>query len=74
MQSQVDGDSLVEAVGQFEQASGGRNPERLSPELAAVFELNRRGDRVPQTDARGSDFASLVGEVGHNDFNYLTQP
>ena len=61
----MDDDSFIQAVGQFEQAPGGRNPQGFGPELAPVFELNRGRDRLPKTDARGTDFSSGVGEVGH---------
>ena len=73
MHSQADGDSLVEAGGQFEQPSSNRNPEHLGPELASIFELNRRGSGSPQVNARGADFSSGVGEVGHYKFNYVTE-
>jgi hypothetical protein len=62
---QVDRDSFIQAVGQFEQASGGRNPQRLGPELPAILELNRGRNRLPKADARGAEFSSGVGEVGH---------
>jgi len=70
---QVYGHSLIEAIGKFKQASGGRNPEHLGPELAAIFQLNCRGHGSPQIDARGTDFSSGVGEVGHYEFHYATR-
>jgi len=73
MEGQVDCDSFVEAVGEFEQASGGRNPQGFSPELPTILELNRRRNSSPQIDPGGTDLASRVGEVGHC-VHYLTQP
>jgi len=40
---QADGDAFVEAVRQFEQPSGDRNPKNPSPELPSIFELNGGG-------------------------------
>ncbi len=69
----MDCDSFVEAVGEFEQASGGRNPQGFRPELPTILELNRRRNGSPQVDSGGTDFTSRVGEVGHC-VHYLTQP
>ena len=74
MQGQVYGNSLVQAIGQLKQASGGRNPEHLGPELPSIFQLNCRGNSSPQIDARRADFSSVVGEVGHYDSTMLTRP
>jgi hypothetical protein len=35
--------------------------------------LNCRGNGSPQIDARGTDFSSGVGEIGHYEFNYATR-
>lgn len=71
---QVDLDSFVKAVGQFEQPSGNRNPKRLGPELPPIFELNRCRNSSHQVDPRGADFSPWLGESGHCDFHYLTHP
>jgi hypothetical protein len=73
VQGQVYGYALVEAIGKFKQASGGRKPEHRGPELPAIFKLNCRGNGSPQIDARGTDFSSGVGEIGHYEFNYATR-
>ena len=73
MEGEVDCDSFVKAVGQFEQASGGRNPQGFSPELPPILELNCCGYVPPQIDPRSADFTSGVGEVGHC-IHYLTEP
>ena len=67
MHGQADRYSLIEALGQFEQPSGNRNPKRLGPELAAIFQLDCGGNGSPQVGARSTDFSSCLGDVGHYD-------
>src|SRR5580704_4613392 len=72
MHGQVNRNSLVEALGQFEQPSRNRNSKRFGPELAAVLQLDCRGNCSPQVGTRSTDFSSCLGDVGHYDFNYVT--
>ncbi len=65
VQGQLNRDSFIQTGSHFQQTSGDGDAQRFGPELAAVLELNGRGDGSPQVDPRCADVSSRIGEGFH---------